>query len=189
MPQYLLGLKGMTRRMYTYPLGFGWHGLNVISTLGAYVMGAAFVVLVYNVVWSMRHGERDVTGDPWDGRTLEWALPSPAPEYNFARIPVVSARDAWWDMKQKGQSFANSLTAADIRTLEMPKNSALPFLIGLAFFVLGFGMTFEWWIIAAMGFIGVVTCILRWAFDYDGHKHIHADEIRRIETQLGRLQA
>lgn len=188
LPQYLLGLKGMTRRMYTYPLGFGWHELNVISTIGAFVMGAGFVVLVYNVVYSLKYGERDLTGDPWDGRTLEWALPSPAPEYNFARIPVVSARDAWWDMKQKGQTLANSLTPDDIRTLEMPKNTGYPFLMGFSFFVMGFGMTFEWWIIAALGFAGVIASLIYAGFDYNEHKHINADVIRRTESALGRLQ-
>lgn len=187
-PQYLLGLEGMTRRMYTYPLGFGWHELNVISTVGAFIMGAGFIVMVYNVLYSLKYGERDLTGDPWDGRTLEWALPSPAPEYNFARIPIVTARDAWWDMKQKGQTLANSLTPDDIRTLEMPKNTPVPFLLGLSFFVVGFGMTFEWWIIVAVGAIGVVSSLLYSGFDYDEHKHISADVVRHTESALGRLQ-
>ncbi len=187
-PQYLLGLKGMTRRIYTYPLGFGWHELNVISTVGAFIMGAGFVVMVYNVVWSLKYGEKDLTGDPWDGRTLEWALPSPVPEYNFARIPVVTARDAWWDMKQKGQTLANSLRPEDMRTIELPKNTPVPFLLGLAFFVVGFGMTFQWWIIVAFGAAGVVASLVYSAFDYDEHKHVGAEVIRRTEAALGRLQ-
>src|SRR5579875_1191233 len=73
LTQYLLGLEGMPRRMNTYPFRLGWHPLNVVSTVGAFVMGAGFVVLVYNVGWSLQHGERDLTADAWDGRTLEWA--------------------------------------------------------------------------------------------------------------------
>ena len=186
-PQYLLGLKGMTRRIYTYPAGFGWHTLNVISTLGAFVMGAAFVILVYSVVYSFQHGEKDLTGDPWNGRTLEWAIPSPAPEYNFARIPVVHERDAWWDMKQKGQTLA-AMQPEDMRTLELPKNTPIPFLLGFAFFVVGFGMTFEWWYIVALGAAGVVATLIYSGFDYDEHKHIAAEEVLEIETALGRVQ-
>ncbi len=188
-PQYLLGLKGMTRRMYTYPLGYGWHTLNVISTLGAFVMGAGFLVLVYNIVYSMRNGERDLTGDPWDGRTLEWALPSPAPEYNFARIPVVYERDAYWDMKEKGQTLANSLTVRDVHDLELPRNSSLPFFLGLSFFVVGFGMVFSWWIIAGLGFAGVAACLVAVGFDYRGPKRVDAAFIRGTEVALGRLRA
>lgn len=186
-PQYLLGLKGMTRRIWIYPPGFGWHALNVVSTVGAYVMGAGFVVLVYNIVYSLKHGEKDLTGDPWNGRTLEWALPSPAPEYNFARIPVVHELDAWWDMKQKGQSLSQ-LSASDIQTLEMPKNTPTPFLLGLSFFVVGFGMTFEWWILAGIGGLGVAASMIYSAFDYDEHKHLSPDLISNTESALGRLQ-
>ena len=186
-PQYLLGLKGMTRRIYTYPSGLGWHNLNVISTVGALIMGAGFVVLVFNLVWSYVYGERDLTGDPWDGRTLEWSLPSPVPEYNFARIPVVHSRDAWWDMKQKGQSLA-ALRPEDVHDIEMPKNSPIPFLLGVAFFVVGFGMTFQWWPIVIVGGIGIILCLLFTGFDYDDHHHLQADIVRQSEASLGRLQ-
>ncbi|MCY0899629.1 MAG: cbb3-type cytochrome c oxidase subunit I [Firmicutes bacterium] len=187
-PQYLLGLKGMTRRLYTYPAGLGWHELNVISTVGAWIMGAGFVALVYNVVWSLLYGERDVTGDPWDGRTLEWSLPSPVPEYNFARIPVVHERDAWWAMKQKGQTMAHALRPEDVHDIEMPKNTPIPFLLGVSFFVLGFGMTFKWWPIAIVGILGVIACLLFSGFDYDDHHHLEADVVRQTEASLGRLQ-
>lgn len=189
MPQYMLGFKGMTRRMATYPGGFGWHDLNVLSTLGAFVMGAGFVVLVYNVVYSLRFGEKDVTGDPWDGRTLEWAIPSPAPEYNFARVPVVHSLDAFWEMKKGGQTLANALGPEDIVDLEMPKNTPVPFLLGAAFFVMGFGLVFTWWIIAALGMAGVIATLIFTGFDIDDHKHLGADEIRKTEAALGRLNA
>lgn len=189
-PQYLLGLKGMTRRMYTYPLGYGWHALNVISTMGAFIMGAGFLVLVYNVLYSLKHGERDVTGDPWDGRTLEWSLPSPAPEYNFARIPVVRERDAWWDMKVRGQAWAGVwLRRSDVRALEVPKSTGMPFLMGLSFFVMGFGLVFLWWIIAAAGLAGVVACLVWAGFDYDEYQIVPAGVIRRTEAALGRSKA
>ncbi len=189
LPQYLLGLEGMTRRMYTYPFGFGWHELNLISTLGAFIMGAGFLALVYNIVWSLRYGERDLTGDPWNGRTLEWSLPSPAPEYNFARIPVVHGVDEFWAMKESGDTLANHLRPQDVKTLELPKNTGMPFMLGLSFFVGGFGMTFLWWPIAIFGGLGVVACLLYAAFDYNDKKHLPADVIRHTERSWGRLQA
>ncbi len=188
-PQYLLGLEGMQRRMNTYPFGLGWHMLNVISTIGAFGMGAAFLVLVYNVVWSLRHGERDVTGDAWDGRTLEWAIPSPAPEYNFARIPVVNDRDPWWAMKESGATLANSLSASDIHAIELPKSTPVPFLLGASFFLFGFGMVFSWWYVAILGLLCVICTLIYSGFNYEEHAMLSADAIRGTEASLGRLQA
>ncbi len=198
-PQYLLGFAGMTRRMYTYPLGLGWHGLNVISTVGAFTMGAAFLVLVYNILWSMRHGVRDLSGDPWNGRTLEWSLPSPAPEYNFACIPVVHDRDAWWATKQalrreSGQEDDGSpvgplLRPEDVGGLHLPKNTAYPFVLGASFFVFGFGLVFEWWIIAALGFVGIASTLVYAWFDHDEQRPVQADVVRDHEAALGRLLA
>jgi cytochrome aa3-600 menaquinol oxidase subunit 1 len=178
-PQYLLGLEGMTRRMATYPLGFGWLALNQISTVGAFIMGAGFVVLVYNVVWSLRYGAVDTTGDPWDGRTLEWAVPSPAPVYNFARIPVVARRDAWWDMKRRGERPAREVSERELLYLEVPKNTGMPFLLGLSFFVTGFGATFSWWWIAGAGLLGVALTLIWAGFDYDQETHLSPDVLRR----------
>ncbi|AUW94914.1 cytochrome c oxidase subunit I [Sulfobacillus sp. hq2] len=188
MPQYALGFMGMTRRMYTYSHGFGWSSLNLMSTIGAFVMGAGFVVMVYNFVWSQIHGEIDVTGDPWDGRTLEWSTPSPAPEYNFARIPVVTDRDAWWAIKQDHKSNVIQIKPQEIQDIELPKSSAIPFLMGLSFFVFSVGMVFSWWWIAVVGFLGFVVCMLVGTFDYDDHKEVPRQVIQNTESALGRLQ-
>jgi len=188
VPQYFLGLAGMTRRMYIYAHGFGWTGLNQISTVGAFAMGAGFVVLVYSVVWSMRYGERDVTGDPWDGRTLEWSLPSPVPEYNFAQIPTVTDRDAWWAMKQQAPAGA-AAAPVHLRPIHVPKRSAQPFGIGLSFFVVGLGMVFSWWWIAGAGFLGVIFCILLGMFEYDLHEEMSVETIRETEAAMGRVGA
>ena len=186
MPQYFLGLSGMTRRMYTYPAGLGWTALNQISTVGAFTMGAGFVVMVYNILYSMRHGERDLTGDPWDGRTLEWSLPSPAPEYNFARIPVVTARDAWWEMKHD-RAGADPAPAAAITPIPMPKRSAVPFLLGLSFFVLGVGLVFSWTPVSLLGFTAVLSCLVWGWFDPDEHHVLSEAEIVRSEARSGRV--
>jgi cytochrome aa3-600 menaquinol oxidase subunit 1 len=187
VPQYLLGLQGMIRRMWTFPAWTGWGPLNFISTVGAFMMGVGFLVIVYNILWSRRHAPRDLTGDPWDGRTLEWSIPSPAPEYNFARIPVVTGRDPWWHAKQNGEGHAPKLDPEAILALDLPKNTPVPFLLGMSFFLMGFGLVFSFVAVTFLGLFGVVvTTVLFW-FDYDYHKRIDADEIRRVEAAAGRL--
>jgi len=187
-PQYLLGFMGMTRRMASYPLGLGWHPLNVVSTVGAFVMGAGFLALVYNIAHSLLHGEVDTTGDPWNGRTLEWALASPAPAYNFARIPVVRARDAFWHMKRDGRTLA-ALRREDLRDLPMARNSPVPFLMGTAFFVLGFGMVFAWWPIAALGGAGIAACLAASTAEPDDEAVLDSHTVAVIEAAAGRLEA
>ena len=89
MPQYALGFMGMTRRVYTYGWDMGWGPLNLVSTIGGFLMGIGFIFQVWQIAYSIKYGERDTTGDPWNGRTLEWSIPSPAPMYNFAVVPEV----------------------------------------------------------------------------------------------------
>ncbi|MDI9260437.1 cbb3-type cytochrome c oxidase subunit I [Alicyclobacillus sendaiensis] len=187
MPQYALGLMGMQRRMYTYPANMGWNTLNLASTIGAYLMELAFLVIVWQILYSIRHGERDVTGDPWDGRTLEWSLPSPVPEYNFAVIPTVTARDMWWAAKYEGQMEHVRPRAEDIRDIHVPKHTARPFLIGLSFFIAGFGLVFEWYVLTAVGFASVLCCLLLRALEEDDEMVIAADTIRQHEATLGRV--
>jgi cytochrome c oxidase subunit I len=97
-PMHILGLQGMPRRIYTYPEGMGWDFWNLVQTVGAGVIALSFVVFIVNVVVA-RARATEAGDDPWDGRTLEWATSSPPPEYNFAEIPEVTARDAFWHRK------------------------------------------------------------------------------------------
>ncbi len=189
LPQYLLGLEGMTRRMYTYPAGLGWTALNQISTIGAFVMGAGFIALVYNILQSMRYPDLDTTGDPWNGRTLEWSLPSPAPEYNFARIPQVSERDAWWAVKRDGRVGELTLLRPDeAESIPVPRHSAIPFLLGLSFFVLGAGLVYGWVGVTLVGLAGVLVCIFAGWWETHPHHDLSPAEILEIEGRAGRVQ-
>jgi cytochrome c oxidase subunit 1 len=98
MPMHWTGLLGMPRRVYTYGPELGVTGLNQLSTVGAMGLGFSVLIFVVNLFVSLRSGE-PAPDDPWDGATLEWSIPSPPPVYNFARIPIVHSRDAWWAMK------------------------------------------------------------------------------------------
>jgi cytochrome c oxidase subunit 1 len=97
-PMHIVGLIGMPRRTYTYESGYGWDTLNLIETIGAFVIALSVLTFLVNVIFTQRRGPI-ASGDPWDGRSLEWSIPSPPPEYNFADIPKVEARDDWWHRK------------------------------------------------------------------------------------------
>lgn len=185
LPMYFVGFMGMTRRMYTYPAGLGWTSWNFVETIGAFGMGIAFIIMVYNVYWSARYGKRDTTGDPWDGRTLEWATTSPAAEYNFATVPEVHDHDAFWDMKKKGE--VEKWHKQPLKPIHMPDNSYRPIVMSVAFFVAGFGFVFEWFWLGIIGLIGVAVCMLLRTFEKDDGHHIPVEEIERTERAAGRL--
>ena len=98
-PMHILGLNGMPRRVYTYPEGLGFETLNRLETVGAFILGFSFLIFVINIIKTMR-GPRNAPADPWNGATLEWSIPSPPQEWNFAEIPVVHGRDALWEAKR-----------------------------------------------------------------------------------------
>jgi cytochrome c oxidase subunit 1 len=97
-PMHILGLVGMPRRTYRYPEGLGWDTMNMIETFGSFVIAISVLIFFVNIIYSQRRGDI-APADPWDARSLEWSVPSPAPAYNFAEIPVVEARDDWWHRK------------------------------------------------------------------------------------------
>ena len=174
-PMYFLGLDGMTRRMYTYSESLGWGGLNQIAVM----MGIGFLLLCYNVIWSARHGERDTTGDPWDGRTLEWATHSPVQHYNFAKLPEIKEADAFWYMKKRGETVTPA--AEDIKPIHMPSNSGVPIIASGFFGLAGFALVFSWFWLAAIGGIGILACLIYRSFDYDEGYYISVDEIKKTE--------
>jgi cytochrome c oxidase subunit I len=106
--QHWLGMNGMPRRIYTYPSGVGWDFGNLVSSIGAFVIGASMLIFVYNAIKSWASGAL-AGNDPWDGRTLEWSIPSPPPHYNFARIPIVRARDPFWAEKHPEEGHGHAV--------------------------------------------------------------------------------
>ncbi|GAA4836391.1 cytochrome aa3 quinol oxidase subunit I [Paenibacillus vulneris] len=184
MPQYFLGLDGMTRRTTVYDFDMGWGPLNLISTVGAFFMGIAFIFQVWQIAYSIKHHERDVTGDPWNGRTLEWSIPSPAPMYNFAVEPHVHDVDDWWEKKQKLAQGIKPEPTAPLEPIHMPKNSAIPFIKSTLWFFAGFGFVWGWLWLAIPAMIGVLICMLARSFSYDTDYYIPVDEIKQTEAAL-----
>lgn len=180
LPLFFLGLKGMTRRTFTYSAETGFGPLNMLASIGAVGLALGFVYLVYNIYWSFRYAPRDTTGDPWDARTLEWSTPSPVPEYNFALIPKVDGLDPFWNSKKTGQP----LTEGEYEEIHMPNNSGQPFILGMIFMAFGFCMVFSWWVPSIVFGIGIVIMLAVRSFERDHGRHISVKEIKETEQRL-----
>jgi cytochrome o ubiquinol oxidase subunit 1 len=179
MPSYLLGLMGVTRRMshFSDPSLQIWFQ---ISALGAIVIafGIFFLLVQLYVSFRRRHALRDVTGDPWNGRTLEWSTSSPPPEYNFAFTPRVHDNDTWADMKREGyQRPRKGFTA-----IHMPKNTGAGFIIALLSSVVAFGIIWHMWVLVVLGFLATLAAIIIHTFNYDREYYIPADQVIRTEN-------
>ncbi len=186
IPLYILGLMGATRRLDHYDASMGWQGLFIVSAVGVGVilLGIGFQLLQIGVSIWQRHQNRDITGDPWNGRTLEWSIPSPAPVYNFATIPVVHDRDAFWEMKQ-----AKSLPKHRYEDIHLPKNSPFGLLIASAAFVFGFAIIWHIWWLAILGFLLAVTLVIIKTSDDESEYVITAAEVKKLEAQARRQYA
>lgn len=179
--QHFLGLLGMPRRIWQYLDGMGFNTLNFISTIGALLMGVGTILFIINILITMRK-PKTAENDPWkDGRTLEWTISSPAPEYNFAQTPLVRGYDAWWLEKMEGNSKMTPVEP--IGPIHMPSPSILPFFMGLGLFIAGFGFMYarEFGVVSlVIGIAGLVItfgCMgLRSWIDDHGF-HIEEEEI------------
>ena len=144
---HFTGMNGMPRRIYAYYGGMGWDFWNLVSTLGAFILAAGFVIFIYNMSRSWRSGER-ASADPWDGRTLEWSIPSPPPEYNFVEVPHVQDRDDWWEEKQRRRErrevpvVAGGSDQEEGHNIHLPQPSYWPFFVSLGIFIAGFGLVY-----------------------------------------------
>jgi cytochrome o ubiquinol oxidase subunit 1 len=185
VPLYILGLMGATRRIDHYSAALGWQPLFIVAGVGVGIIALGMALLVLQLVVSVvqRKDNLDTTGDPWNGRTLEWSTPSPAPFYNYAVTPVVDDRDAFWAQKEAikaGKTGAKPV----YRDILMPKNSGASVVIGgLA---LAFGFAIIWhivWLSIVAAVALVVTIIVR--LTSDGHDYVlTAAELEKMEAGI-----
>ena len=184
MPLYVLGLMGVTRRMSHFddPSLQIWF---VIAAFGAVLVAAGIgAMLVQFFVSFMRRKElRDVTGDPWSGRTLEWSTSSPPPDYNFAFTPHVYDNDTYADMK--ANDYKRPRTG--FMDIHMPKNTGAGFIISLFCFAVGFALVWQIWWLAIVSFIGVVASTIVHTFNYKRDYYIPAAEVTRTENAYSQL--
>jgi cytochrome aa3-600 menaquinol oxidase subunit I len=179
-PMYISGLDGQARRMYTYSAETGFGPYNFISFIGAFLMAVGFILIVYTIYYSIRHESRDISDDPWDARSLEWATHNPVPEYNFAIIPQVNSTEAFWDYKKKG----HQLFKGEYEKIHMPNNTGGPFIMACIFFVLGFAMVFAMWPLAIISTITILVCLAYRSFEIDEGHYISVEEIKETEEQF-----
>jgi cytochrome o ubiquinol oxidase subunit 1 len=180
-PLYVLGLMGATRRMDHYDASLGWQQLFIVAGIGVLVLiiGIGFQILQLIVSVLTRQNHRDLNGDPWNGRTLEWSTTSPAPIYNFAVIPKVSSKDAFWEMKHASTEKIKPVIYEDIH---LPKNTPFGMIIAGFAFIAGFSVVWHIWWLAIIGFIGIVTSIIIRSTNEHTEYVIPAAKVKEMEA-------
>jgi cytochrome o ubiquinol oxidase subunit 1 len=198
MPLYVVGLMGMTRRMQHYGVP-AWHPWLLIAAGGAAVILAGIILQIAQLVVSIRRREelRDEAGDPWNARSLEWATPSPPPSFNFAVLPRVEGKDAYWGMKQRALQQAKLSDEPAYAEIEMPRNSPTGFICAFFATIMGFALIWHIWWIVALAALGAYATFVVFAWRDRVEYIIPADVVARIDRAnrsarseaLARLQA
>ena len=184
LPGYILGFMGVTRRSSHFEdpeMQF----LFVISFIGTLMIAGGIGALLMQIFvsWRDRKKNADVTGDPWDGRTLEWATSSPPPDYNFAFTPVVYDNDTFADMKKNGWTRP----LKDYVAIHMPKNTWAGFVISAISMVVGFAIIWHMWLLTGVAFFAMMVAIIVHTFNYKRDYYISADEVTRTENARTKL--
>jgi cytochrome c oxidase subunit I len=179
LPMHLTGLLGMPRRVYTYAPNMGWNSLNMLTTVGSFVFALGVLLLLVNVLRSLRRGAV-AESNPWDAPTLEWSVSSPPPPYNFAVIPIVASRHPLWEGRVASDGPSSSLnrglllesgketigtTALDATPdmiLEMPQDTVAPLLLALGTAVIFIGLILLNWVLSGVGIVLSAAALLVW---------------------------
>jgi cytochrome o ubiquinol oxidase subunit 1 len=186
MPLYVLGLGGATRRMQHYP-ELGWQPWFVVAAIGALVILAGIVLTIVQLVVSVRGRERlrDATGDPWDGRTLEWALPSPPPPWNWRALPQVGGVDPFWTAKREDDGRIPASADDGRDGLHLPRPSPVGFIVAFFASVGGFALVWHIWWLAIVGLAGVTATGLWRAWQVEHEFEVPAAELDAFDARAG----
>lgn len=178
IPMYALGLMGATRRLNNYDSSTGWQPLFVLMLIGGIIIAVGVALQFAQILASFiqKNHLRDTTGDPWNGRSLEWATVSPPPFYNFAVIPHVKTRDAFWKMKQR-----KDLAKPVYEDIRMPKNTPAGIYISAFAFLVGFAFVWEIIWLALVSIVGIIVVFVIRAFNEDSEYTLTAAEVRQYE--------
>jgi cytochrome o ubiquinol oxidase subunit 1 len=192
VPLYVVGLEGMTRRMQHFDQP-EWYPWILASGAGALLIlaGIAFQVAQLTVSIRTRARRTEPTGDPWDGRTLEWATASPPPAYNFAVLPDVEGLEAYWGMKERAQEHLSLSTEPEYEDIEVPRNSPTGFITAFFAVVTGFSLIWHIWWLVILGLVGAYATFVFFAWRDVAEEKIPADEVARQDraNRAARLQA
>jgi cytochrome o ubiquinol oxidase subunit 1 len=175
IPLYILGLMGAVRRIDSYS-DPSWQPLFITSGIGVLVIAGGILLFIVQLAYSTlkRKERRDENGDPWDGRTLEWSVPSPAPHYNFAVLPIVTERDEWWHRKQIAATVPDKKDYVDIW---LPQRSGVGIMVGIVAGCFGFAVIWHLWWLAAITIVVLITVIIRRTLEDDTEHSISATEL------------
>jgi cytochrome o ubiquinol oxidase subunit I len=181
-PLYALGLMGATRRMQHYP-ETGWQPLMLVALAGGILIFFGIALMVVQLVVSIRtrDSRRELGGDPWNGRTLEWSIPSPPPAWNFAIMPQIETTDAFWVKKRDGLHTSESVVGRRYEAIHLPRNNPTGFFMAFFAVVLGFSLIWHIWWMSIAGLLGAVVVGLVNAWRTDGEIEIPADEVAAVE--------
>ena len=179
MPLYVLGLMGVTRRMSHFedPSLQIWFQIAAVGAL-LIALGIASFIIQLVVSYRRRESLRDLTGDPWNGRTLEWSTSSPPPQYNFAFTPRIHDGDAWWQMKQ----LKYRRPEEGFQAIHMPKNTGAGIILAGLSGVLGFALIWHMWLLAGVSFVALLAVAIGHTFNYKRDYYIPAEEVHRTEA-------
>ncbi|QTS83963.1 cytochrome o ubiquinol oxidase subunit I [Coxiella endosymbiont of Amblyomma nuttalli] len=186
MPLYLLGLMGVVRRLNHYNDVYLQPYL-IVAAFGATLIMIGIILQIIQIIVSIKNRDilRDNTGDPWNARTLEWSVSSPAPLYNFVFIPRVEERDQFWENKQKAKkercSWRVHPEQVQYKDIHMPKNTPAGFVIAMFAGVFGFAIVWHMWIPMIIGIIGVIATVVARTFNRDTYYYIKAETIKKTE--------
>ena len=184
MPLYVLGLMGMTRRMQHYNVP-EWHPWLVVAAAGAVLIAIGIGLQVVQLVWSIRHREalRDRTGDPWNGRSLEWSVPSPPPMFNFAVLPNVEGEEAYWTIKQRAIEKQALRPEPDYNDIHMPRNSPVGFICAFFSTVMGFALIWHIWWLVIVAFVCAYATFVVFAWRDVHEEPIPAGTVAEIDRE------
>jgi cytochrome o ubiquinol oxidase subunit 1 len=182
MPLYILGMQGMTRRLQHINIE-EWRPMLYLSAFGVAVLAAGVVCQVIMLVVSIikRDELRDVTGDPWDGRSLEWATPSPPPFFNFAVMPNVEGEEPYWGIKMRAVETQQLSPEPTYEPIEMPMNSAVGFFTAFFASITGFALIWHIWWLAGLGLVGAFIGFVVFAWRDVSEFHVPKDEVAKVD--------
>jgi cytochrome o ubiquinol oxidase subunit 1 len=178
IPLYLLGFMGAPRRIDHYAASTGWQPFYLTAVVGFIIIASGMFTQVWQIIVSCKESKKhlDKTGDPWNGRTLEWSTSSPPPFYNFAKIPTVTQIDAFWHRKETGQKIK-----PHYEEIVLPKNTAMGIYLSAISLTLGFALVWHILGLALVSLLSLIACLIHLSWDEHTEYELSASQVEKLE--------